>query len=122
VGQHGDAGDAVRGRGVARAVGQESVCGVLADGVDVESGGFDRLVVAVGLHCPADARGPECGVAGDAFGQLDGGDDVGNGEAAAGAQRASRGSEDAVLVRGEVSTPLEITQSTEPASTGGSSM
>src|SRR5207245_935089 len=68
----------------------------------VESGGFDRLVIAVNLHCAADAGGPERGVAGDAFGQLDGGDDVGDGEAAAGAQRVSCRGEHAVLVGGQV--------------------
>ena len=71
-------------------VGDEAVLGVLAPGLDLEAGGLDRRAVAVALHRAADAGGPERGVAGDALGQLLRGDDVGEREAPARAQRARR--------------------------------
>src|SRR5262249_52050545 len=80
VGEQRDAADAVLGRGVPGAVGDEPVFGVLPDGVDAEADGFNRIHVPIALHSAADAGGPERGVAGNAPGELDGGNDVGDGE------------------------------------------
>src|SRR2546427_1483085 len=101
-----DALDAVLLGGVGCALGDEAVVVVLFEVLELEAGGFDRFAVVVALHGAADAGGPECGVASDAFGELGGGDDVGEREPAARAENPCCFCEDLCLVGGEVDDPV----------------
>jgi hypothetical protein len=80
---------------------------------------LDRRSVIADLHCAPDASGPKRRVAGDAFGQLRFGDDVGEGKPPSGLQQARGLAEDRAFVRRKVDHAIAEDRVTRRVSKSG---